>query len=95
MTVAETMTRKLTEAFAPDELEIIDESDRHKGHAGARPEGETHFRLVIVSRAFEGKDPVSRQRLVHAALREELDGPVHALAMRTLTPGEKKARAES
>jgi BolA protein len=93
MTVAKTIESKLKAKFSPDELQIVDESDKHKGHAGARPGGESHFRLVIVSKAFEGKNPVERQRLIHAALREELDGPVHALAMRTLTPEEKKRQS--
>jgi BolA protein len=90
MTVAKTIESKLKAKLEPDQIDIVDESDKHKGHAGARPGGETHFRLVIVSKAFEGKSPVERQRLVYAALREELDGPIHALAMRTLTPEEKK-----
>jgi BolA family transcriptional regulator, general stress-responsive regulator len=87
-TVADTMRRKLTEALAPVHLAIIDESHRHAGHAGARPEGETHFRIEIVSAAFAGLSRIERQRLVHQMLATELAGRVHALSLATLTPGE-------
>lgn len=90
MSVADTIRTKLEAAFRPAEIEVIDESHRHKGHAGARPEGETHFRLTVVTPAFEGMTRLARQRAVNAALREELAGPVHALAMTTLTPEEAK-----
>ena len=86
--VAESMRRKLTEALAPTRLAIIDESHRHAGHAGARPEGETHFRVEIVSASFAGLSRVERQRLVHRLLAAELAGPVHALSLATLTPEE-------
>ena len=88
MKVAERIETKLRTAFTPERLEIIDESDRHNGHAGAREEGETHFRIVVVSEAFEGLGRVARQRMVNESLKAELDGPIHALSMRTLTPGE-------
>jgi BolA protein len=88
MTVAEQIRRKLTAALAPSRLDIVDESARHAGHAGARPEGETHFRLTIVSAAFEGRTRVDRHRLVNALLAEELIGRVHALSLTTLTPDE-------
>jgi BolA protein len=81
MTVAETIERKLTEAFAPRSLVVVDESHRHAGHVGARPEGETHFRVEIVSAAFEGKSRIERQRMVYDLLRDELAGPVHALSV--------------
>ena len=87
-TVAETMRRKLTEALAPTRLVIIDESHRHAGHAGARPEGETHFRIEIVSAAFAGLSRIERQRLVHGVLAPELAGRVHALSLATRTPEE-------
>ena len=86
--VAETMRRKLEAAFAPTRLEIVDDSHRHAGHGGARPEGETHFDVTIVSSAFAGLGRVDRQRRVHAALADELATRVHALALRTLTPDE-------
>jgi BolA protein len=69
-------------------LEIVDDSHRHAGHAGARPEGETHFSVTVVSAAFAGLSRVDRQRRVHAALAAELRTRVHALALRTLTPDE-------
>ena len=87
-TVAETMRQKLTEALAPTHLVIIDESRRHAGHAGARPEGETHFRIEIVSEKFAGLSRIERQRLVHQVLATELAGRVHALSLATRTPQE-------
>ncbi len=88
MTVAETIRTKLTASFAPAALEIEDESARHAGHAGAQPGGETHFRVRVVSNAFEGLSRVERQRRVYAALAEELKSRVHALSLTTLTPAE-------
>ena len=90
MSVADTIRRKLTEQFAPVRLELVDESDRHAGHAGARPEGETHFAVTIVSAAFAGMSRVARQRLVYAALAAELAGQVHALSLTTRTPEEDR-----
>ena len=86
MTVAETIRKKLTEAFAPTRLEIVDESHMHAGHAGARPEGETHFRVEIASETFRGRSRVDRQRMIHDVLGEELAGPVHALSVSALPP---------
>ena len=88
MSVAETIRRKLTERLAPLRLDILDESHRHAGHAGARPEGETHFAVTIVSAAFVGLGRVARQRLVYQILADELATRVHALALTTLAPGE-------
>ena len=88
MSVAETIEKKLQEAFAPETLEIIDESHLHAGHVGARPEGETHFRVTIVSDAFSGRSRVDRQRLVYGVLSEELAGPVHALSVAAAPPSE-------
>lgn len=92
MSVAETLRRKLTEAFQPVRLEIIDDSERHAGHAGAREGGESHFTVEIVSPAFAGKSRVERQRLVYGVLAEELRERVHALALRTLAPEENPSR---
>ena len=86
--IADTIRAKLTRAFAPTELVIEDESARHAGHMGARPEGETHFRVRIVSGAFEGLSRVERQRRVYDAMKVELATRVHALALTTLTPAE-------
>ena len=91
MSVADTMRRKLTERFDPRRLDIVDDSARHAGHAGAQPGGETHFDVTIVSDAFAGIGRVARQRLVYETLADELAGGVHALALRTLTPEEDKA----
>lgn len=88
MRVASRVRAKLTAALAPERLEIIDESHRHAGHAGARPEGETHFRVEIVSAAFEGQPRVLRQRRVHEILADELKTDIHALSLVTLTPAE-------
>lgn len=88
MSVAATIERKLTEAFKPTRLRVVDDSHRHAGHAGARPEGETHFTVEIVSALFAGKSRLERQRLVYASLADELRERVHALALRTLTPDE-------
>lgn len=84
----ETIETKLTAAFAPLRLEVTDDSDKHKGHSGAREGGESHFSVLIVSESFRGQSRVARQRAVNAALREELSGPIHALSMQTLTPEE-------
>jgi BolA protein len=88
MSVAETIRQKLTHRLAPVRLEIVDESHRHAGHAGARPEGETHFAVTIVSAAFNGLGRVARQRLVYEVLAAELASRVHALSLTTLAPGE-------
>ena len=92
MTVTERIRRKLTEAFAPEALVIIDESDRHAGHAGSRPGGETHFRIVIVSDAFRGRSRVARQRDIMDLLRAEMAERVHALSLQALTPEEAARR---
>ncbi len=84
--VADRLKSKLDQAFAPRLLEILDDSAKHSGHSGAREGGESHFSVTIVSSRFEGLSRVARQRLVNACLAEELAGPVHALAVRTLTP---------
>ena len=88
MRVADRIRAALTAALAPESLVIADESPRHAGHAGARPGGETHFRVEIVSAAFEGKSRIERQRLVYAALASEMTGQIHALSLVTRTPGE-------
>ena len=78
----------LVAAFAPSALEVIDESARHEGHAGARPGGGTHFRVEIVAPAFVGKSRLERQRLVHAALAAEWRDGLHALSVRARAPDE-------
>lgn len=88
MSVADTIRDKLTRRFAPIRLSIVDESHRHAGHAGARPEGETHFTVTIVAPAFQGLSRVARQRLVYETLADELATRVHALSLSTSTPEE-------
>jgi BolA family transcriptional regulator, general stress-responsive regulator len=90
MTTQEIITNKLREAFVPESLEVQDESHLHAGHAGHRPGGETHFRVYIVSRAFEGKSRIERHRMINATLAGELAGSVHALAIHAKSPGEGK-----
>lgn len=82
---------KLSAAFAPTHLDVVDESFRHEGHAGHRPGGQTHFRVHIVSPAFAGKGRVDRHRLINAALADELANGVHALAIHAAAPGEAAA----
>jgi len=81
MSVAKTIERKLTEAFSPRELEIVDESHLHIGHAGSHPEGESHFRVNIAADAFAGMSRVARQRAVYSVLAEDLENRVHALVL--------------
>jgi BolA protein len=82
------ITEKLTIAFDPESLSVVDESHQHAGHAGHRPEGETHFRVYIVARAFQEKSRLERHRMINAALAVELAGGVHALAIHEAAPGE-------
>ena len=86
--IIDAIQNKLTAAFAPTRLEVEDDSARHHGHAGARPGGESHFNVLIEAEAFAGAPRVARQRMVYRALAEELAGPVHALSVKALAPGE-------
>jgi BolA protein len=88
MLVKDDITRKLQDAFAPDSVEVIDESDQHHGHAGHRPGGQTHFRVYIVSKAFAGKSRLDRHRMINQVLAANLAGGVHALAIHADAPGE-------
>jgi BolA protein len=90
MSIRDIITNKLREAFAPESLDVTDESHLHEGHAGHRPGGETHFRVYIVSQAFEGKSRVERHRMINTALSAELAGQVHALAISAQAPGERR-----
>lgn len=82
------ITNKLTEALEPLALNVIDESHLHAGHGHHRPEGETHFRVEVVSAAFNGKSRVARHRMINELLSEELTGGVHALAIAAHAPDE-------
>jgi len=86
--VAEAMREVLGARLNPTHLDIIDESDRHSGHAGAREGGESHFVVTIESAAFAGLKALARQRLVYGLLEDQLKGPVHALSLRLRAPGE-------
>lgn len=82
----------MTAALAPSEIALVDQSAQHAGHAGARPEGETHFHLTILAEAFEGKSRVERQRMVFAALGDLMQTDIHALSITALTPAEAADR---
>jgi BolA protein len=88
MTMKDDITKKLTEAFAPQSLDVADESHLHEGHAGHQPGGETHFRVYIVSQAFAGKSRIDRHRMINALLAPELARGVHALAIAASAPGD-------
>jgi BolA protein len=91
MSIRDIIINKLREAFTPESLDVVDESHLHEGHAGHRPGGETHFRLYIVSQAFEGKSRIERHRMINATLETELKGSVHALAISAKTPAELRS----
>lgn len=88
----------LTETFKPTVLEVQDDSHRHAGHAGAHPNGQTHYSVLLVSAAFEGVNRVARSRAVHGALRDEFgekdEGGLHALALTLRTPAEHAAAGQ-
>jgi BolA protein len=88
MTRRDLITEKLTKAFTPESIRVVDESDRHAGHAGHRPGGETHFRVYIVAEAFRGKSRLERHRMINETLVGELRGGVHALAIHAAAPDE-------
>jgi stress-induced morphogen len=88
MSMEQTIREKLTDTFTPQSLEVVNDSHRHAGHASSPGTGESHFRVEIVSDKFTGLSRVERHRLVNEALAAELSGEVHALAMKTLAPGE-------
>jgi BolA protein len=88
MQVKTLIAEKLAAAFAPQSLDVVDESYRHEGHAGHRPGGQTHFRVYIVSEAFRGKTRIERHRMINQTLANELASGVHALAIHASAPGE-------
>ena len=90
MTVAEDIHRRLL-LLAPARVELVDESAKHAGHAGASPGGNTHWNLTIVSAVFAGKPKVARHRMVYQALGELMQHPIHALTISALAPGETDA----
>ncbi|MDP1671117.1 MAG: BolA family protein [Alphaproteobacteria bacterium] len=90
MNVADTIRIRLEQMLAPSSLEVVDESHRHEGHSGAKPSGETHFNVVIVSAAFAGKTRIARHRMVFDVLQDLMDAPVHALTLSARTPDETR-----
>jgi BolA protein len=90
MNTRDRITEKLSKAFAPTHLEVLDQSHQHAGHAGSRPGGETHYRVHIVSAAFADKSRLQRHRMVNEVLSAELKGGVHALAIDAGAPGESR-----
>lgn len=92
MAIRDALERKITEALSPEVLEIVDESHLHAGHAGARPGGDSHFKVLIVADAFDGKSRVDRQRLINGLLADEFAAGLHALSLTTLTPKEAARR---
>jgi BolA protein len=88
MPVKDDIAKKLTAAFAPQTLDVVDESQQHAGHAGSRPGGQSHFRVHIVAEPFRGKSRIERHRMVNQALSSELAGGVHALAIHARAPDE-------
>ena len=89
MTVEQSIREKLAQAFAPEALEVVNESHNHAGHAGSPGGGESHYAIKVVSSSFTGKSRVERHRMVNSVLAEELAGKIHALAITALSPEEK------
>jgi BolA protein len=89
MRVEEQITEKLRQAFAPVSLDVVNDSDRHRGHASSPGTEDSHFTIKVVSASFAGKSRLERHRMVNAVLAEELNGPVHALAISALAPEER------
>ena len=87
--VAAEMLRRLNSSLAPTRIELVDDSEQHRGHGGYNPAGESHFTLRIESAAFEGKTRVQRQRMIYAALGNLMESRVHALSIRASAPGEE------
>ena len=89
MSVADAIRTRL-QALDPVALDLVDESEQHRGHAGYREGGNTHWRLSIVSQRFSGKPTVARHRMVYQALGELMQHPIHALAITARSPDETK-----
>ena len=87
--VATEMLRRLREALGPSQIDLVDDSEKHRGHGGYNPSGESHFSLTIESAAFAGTSRVERQRMVYAALGDLMKERVHALSIRARAPGEE------
>ncbi|HET9717073.1 MAG TPA: BolA family protein [Pseudolabrys sp.] len=90
MRTADIIKKKLTDAFAPESVKVLDESHQHEGHAGHRPGGQTHYRVYIVSEVFKGKTRLERHRMINELLSAELAGGIHALAIHASAPDETR-----
>lgn len=88
MSLESSIREKLTAKFAPELLEVVNESHLHAGHAGSPGTGESHFRVAIVAATFAGKSRIERHRLINTTLTDEFKGGVHALAIKAFAPGE-------
>lgn len=88
MSMESRIRQKLAQRFAPEHLEVVNQSHMHAGHAGSPGTGESHFAVAIIAAAFAGKSRIERHRLVNAELAEELAGGIHALAIKAYAPGE-------
>ena len=91
MSVAQEIRARLA-TLQPERIELVDESEAHRGHAGYREGGNTHWRLTIIAPAFAGKPTVARHRMVYQALGELMQHPIHALAINARAPDEKDPR---
>ena len=89
------LVRLLTARFRPAALAVEDDSARHAGHAGARPGGETHYTVLLVSDAFRGLGRVARHRAVNEAVATEFEGGLHALSLLLRTPEEQEREQAS
>lgn len=86
--VATEMLKRLDSSLSPTRVDLVDDSEKHRGHGGYNPAGESHFTLTIESPAFSGKSRIERQRMVYKALGELMDARVHALQIKATAPGE-------
>ena len=86
--IAAEMIRRLEAHLSPSRIDLVDDSEKHRGHGGYNPAGESHFSLTIECAAFTGKSRVERQRMTHQALGDLLKERVHALSIRATAPGE-------
>ncbi len=92
MAMEDVIRQKLEAALAPTDLEIINESHFHAGHASSPESGESHFRVLIVAEAFIGLSRIARHRAINSVLADELNGGIHALAIKAMTPEEAERR---
>lgn len=90
MNLEQTIRDRLS-VLEPQAVEILDESHRHAGHAGARESGGGHFEVTVVSKRFEGQQPLARHRMVYETVSDLIPARIHALSIRAYTPAERLA----